>query len=153
MAAYFMDSSALAKRYVAETGSVWVNGLVRPADGHRIHVSRITGAEVMAALARRRRGGSLGQSEADAAARQLRADFLTVLRISEVSAEVVADAMDLAWRYGLRGYDAVQLSAAVELNRGYRDAGVAMTVVCSDAEFNKAATAEGLAVDDPNRHP
>lgn len=153
MAVYFLDSSALAKRYVAETGSVWVSSLVNPAAGHRLHVARITAAEVMAAIARRAREGSLGPIEAEAAARRLRADLLALLRISEVSPAVVASAMDLAWRHGLRGYDAVQLAAALELHRSYRDAGITMTALCADAHFNTAATAEGLTLDDPNRHP
>jgi len=31
MAVYFLDSSALVKRYISETGSAWVLGLFDPA--------------------------------------------------------------------------------------------------------------------------
>ena len=31
MAIYFIDSSALVKRYISETGSTWVLGLFDPA--------------------------------------------------------------------------------------------------------------------------
>ena len=34
MAAYYLDSSALAKRYVAETGSAWVTDLMNPLTGN-----------------------------------------------------------------------------------------------------------------------
>ena len=40
--AYFPDSSALAKRYIAETGSGWVQTLTDPAAANTIYVARIT---------------------------------------------------------------------------------------------------------------
>jgi hypothetical protein len=33
VADYFADTSALAKRYISETGSAWVRGLLDPAAG------------------------------------------------------------------------------------------------------------------------
>ena len=56
MAGYFVDSSALVKRYVNETGSVWLSGLVAPSAGNDIYIARITTVEVIAALTRRARG-------------------------------------------------------------------------------------------------
>ena len=53
MASYFVDSSALVKRYVNETWSVWLRGLVSPAAGNDIYIARITTVEVIAALTRR----------------------------------------------------------------------------------------------------
>ena len=38
MAGYFVDSSALGKRDVNETGSVWLSGLVAPATGNDIYL-------------------------------------------------------------------------------------------------------------------
>jgi hypothetical protein len=36
MAAYFLDTSALIKRHVNETGNAWVRSLVRPKASHTI---------------------------------------------------------------------------------------------------------------------
>ncbi len=73
--------------------------------------------------------------------------------VIEVLAATVAHAMDLAERHGLRGYDAVQLAAALELNARCLAAGAAPPlVITADVELNQAAAAEGLAVDDPNAH-
>ena len=47
MVGYFVDSSALVKRYVNETGSVWLSGLVAPAAGNDIYIARITTVEVI----------------------------------------------------------------------------------------------------------
>jgi hypothetical protein len=51
--AYFFDSSAIVKRYVAELGSSWVFQLLDPAQGNRIYLARLTGVEVVAGLTRR----------------------------------------------------------------------------------------------------
>ena len=62
--------------------------------------------------------------------------------------------MDLAEAHGLRAYDSVQLAAALELNRLRVAAGMGgIILVSADLELNAAATASGLAVDDPNLHP
>ncbi len=51
MSSFYLDSSALAKRYLTESGSIWVVGLTDPAAGHRILVAGIALVEVAAALA------------------------------------------------------------------------------------------------------
>ena len=58
MAVHYFDSSALVKRYVSETGSAWVLTLVGPTSSHQNYVARISGAEVVAAVAGRQRAGS-----------------------------------------------------------------------------------------------
>ena len=62
--------------------------------------------------------------------------------------------MDLAQAYGLRGYDAVQLAASLDVNAERRGYGLPpLTLVSADADLNQAATAEGLAIENPNDHP
>lgn len=39
MTCYFLDSSALVKRYVHEVGTNWIRQLIEPAAGHAILVS------------------------------------------------------------------------------------------------------------------
>jgi hypothetical protein len=46
MALYFIDSSALVKRYVHEQGSVWVRETTASVGGHLIHISLLTVAEL-----------------------------------------------------------------------------------------------------------
>jgi hypothetical protein len=48
----------------------------------------------------------------------------------------------------------VQLAAAVEAQAYNLSVGLpVLTLISADAALNTAATAEGLAVDDPNNHP
>ncbi len=152
MAIYFLDSSALAKQYIAETGSTWIGGLMRPSAGNHLQVVRITAVEVLAAIARRVRSGSLaGQAGRDAAS-QFRADFATLQDVVEVSAPLIGRAMDLAEKHALRGYDAVQLAAALAVHEAATVLGLWATLVSADEELNAAAAAEGLQVENPNQH-
>jgi hypothetical protein len=62
--------------------------------------------------------------------------------------------MALAETHRLRGYDAVQLAAGVELNRNVITAGLPpLTLVSADHQLNGAAAKEGLLVEDPTSHP
>jgi hypothetical protein len=62
--------------------------------------------------------------------------------------------MRLANTHALRAYDAVQLSAALEINQKEQDAGFApVTLISADWALNTAATAERMAVGDPNSDP
>jgi predicted nucleic acid-binding protein len=80
MAVYFLDSSALVKRYVNETGSAWVLGLYTPMPGNEFFVAATTGVEIVAAITRRARNGSIAIADAALVCNQLRSDLR---RISE----------------------------------------------------------------------
>jgi len=62
--------------------------------------------------------------------------------------------MAMAEVHALRGYDAVQLGAALEVNGRRMALGATnpLTLVTGDAELRTAAAAEGLITDDPNTH-
>ncbi len=67
---------------------------------------------------------------------------------------VVDEAIDLTAKHRLRSYDAVHLACALTINRALVAYSLPPLVfVSSDSDLLKAAEAEGLATDDPNRHP
>jgi hypothetical protein len=53
VAVYFFDTSAIVKRYIAETGTVWVQSLSDPSASHRIYLASITAVELTSAVVRR----------------------------------------------------------------------------------------------------
>ncbi|MCZ7574883.1 MAG: type II toxin-antitoxin system VapC family toxin [Ardenticatenaceae bacterium] len=115
MAVYYFDTSALVKRYAQEAGTAWVMNLTDPAIGHDIYIVRITGPEMVAALFRKVRTGEITPADAARATANFRTDFRTQYQIVEVTPSVADRAMTFAQQHSLRGYDAVQLAAAVEL--------------------------------------
>jgi predicted nucleic acid-binding protein len=153
MAAFYIDSSALVKRYVAETGSGWLIQLADPTTGHDLYTVTLTAPEVIAAVARRARGGHLAMPLATVALRNFRADWQTQYQAIEPDAAIIDRAMDIAQTHALRGYDAVHVATAVELwRRRQASALPPLTFISADQEQLHVAAGEGLAVDDPNRH-
>jgi predicted nucleic acid-binding protein len=150
---YYLDSSALVKRYVAEQGTDWIGRLCAVEAGNILYTARVTGAEIAAALFRKAREGALAAPDAQAAITRFKADFRHRYQIVEITDELVETAMALVERHALRGYDAVQLAAALEL-QGTR-ASLSLTpihFVCADDRLNEAADGEGFVAENPNRH-
>jgi predicted nucleic acid-binding protein len=154
VAAFIFDASAIVKRYLKETGSGWIRGLADPAAGHELFLTRIARVEIVAAVIRRGRGNVIPVAAATALIAEFRHDAAHQYNILEVTPGLLADAERMAEAHGLRGYDAVQLAVTVGLHRARATAGLpSLTFICADQELNAAATAEGLAVDNPALHP
>jgi predicted nucleic acid-binding protein len=151
--AYFIDSSALVKRYVIETGTDWVRGITRRRPTTRLYISLITAVEVTSAVARRR-GLTLSATRASSILSRFRKHLAGRYLPSAIAPALVKDAMKLANTHRLRAYDAVQLATALDLYRDWSANRLGTFVfVSADRDLNAAATAEGLTVDDPNAHP
>ena len=153
-AAYFVDSSVLVKRYILETGTAWVRGITRQNPSTVVYIARITAIEVTCAVARRRKGRTLTPPRASSILRRFRQHLAARYTVIEVTPELLDEAMRLGHTHALRAYDAVQLAVALEVNRSHQADGFGpITLISADRDLNAAATAEGLAVDDPNSHP
>ncbi|MGI8494622.1 MAG: type II toxin-antitoxin system VapC family toxin [Pyrinomonadaceae bacterium] len=153
MSAYFFDSSGLVKRYIAETGSKWVIGLLKPSADNGIFIASITGVEVVSAIARRRKGLSLSQAKAQKAIFRFQRDFRQRFVEIPLTSRLVEDAMKSADKYELRGYDAVQLATAIDTNRlRLRRKLSPIIFISADNNLNSAAAIEGLTIDNPNNH-
>jgi uncharacterized protein len=154
VAVYFLDSSAVVKRYGREQGSTWIKNLTHRLMGNRIYIARITSVEVVSSIVRKARGGGLSHADAVLALTRFRRHLTYKFSTVEITSVVIDRAMLLAERHALRGYDAVQLAAALDINDYWIAQSMsAITLVSADNALNEAAGAEGLAVDDPNAHP
>ena len=154
MPAYFFDSSALVKRFAQELGSAFVLKLLRPSAKNRLYAARITEVEVCAALARRRKANTINASQAARGLRRLRHDLSRRFTQVAIGESILVEASRLAETFALRGYDAVQLAAAMAANSERVLNGLSpLVMVSSDGELNDAARAEGFNVENPNNHP
>lgn len=153
MAAYFCDTSAIVKRYIAETGSAWLRATIAPQAGNYVFVARITFVEVISAITRRERGKHISATDAKIAKTQFETDYSSEFFNVEISETLILEAARLAEKHALRGYDAVQLAAALETEKERIALGLPPLILLSaDTDLNDAATAEGLTVDNPNNH-
>jgi len=155
MSLYYLDSSALVKRYVTETGTRWIQGLTDPASGNTVIIATLTRIEAAAALAARHRApGGITRAERDGAVALLDRHCNREYILIPNDSAILDRALILTQNHRLRGYDAVQLATALIVNDRYLAAGLsALTFVAADDDLLAAAQTEGLASDNPNAHP
>jgi predicted nucleic acid-binding protein len=148
--AYFLDTSALVKFYVHESGSDWVRSLT-DSDENLIYVVSLARVETISALTRRLHRGDITKAEFDPAFNEAEADFVNQFRVVELTRAIIDDAAILARKHGLRAYDAVQLAAAQDTNKIVsKVTSTQLTLVSADIELNAAAVWEGLQLENPN---
>lgn len=153
MSLYFLDSSALVKRYVEEPGSSWVRYLAAPPGRNRLIIARATYVEVLSALARRQREGSLATDVKQTVA-AFRYDLDVEYQVTELDRSLAELAGDLVTRHPLRAYDAMQLASALRLQASLLPTGApGLTFISADERLLSVAVVEGLPVDNPIRHP
>jgi len=134
----YLDSSSLVKLYVEEADSPAVRRW--SGDAVVLATSRVAFAEVVAALARRRREGSLDDAAFQSATARLATDWadIAVVEVNEIAAG------HLAVRHALRGFDAIHLAAVLDMREAATGARLAFTSF--DVRQVAAARAEGLAI-------
>ncbi len=137
MIAYF-DASALVKRHFKERGSRETLDFAARADV--VATSLISRAEVAAALTKAVRAKLLEEDEARQAQRAFAAQWPDIARVP-VTEALVSRAETLAWEYGLRGYDAIQLASAVLFQESL---GTAVRLATYDKQLWDAARRAGF---------
>ncbi len=154
MSYYFLDSSALTKRYLVEAGTAWVDALTDPSARNTIVAAEVTLVEVAAALAARHRAGDIILGERDEAVNLLNEHFDTEYQIVPITREILDRAVTLTQNHRLRGYDAIQLATALAANDSLATANLpGLTFVAADGDLVSAARAEVIFAEDPNQHP
>jgi predicted nucleic acid-binding protein len=109
----FLDTSALLKRYVEETGTAAALAL----EDSVLVVSALTRVEATAALWRKRRLGELGPADAARLSASLGSDLAPgsggPFAVVAVTGALLAEAAALTERHPLRAGDAIQLASAL----------------------------------------
>jgi len=135
----YLDTSALLKKYVEETGSREVRSLIGRQEF--VATCSVARAEAACALARAVRLGSLPEPAARQAHRVFIHEWKNYVRV-RVSEALIARADSLAWSHKLRGYDAVHLAAALEWQDRVNET---ITLATFDKELWTAAAETGLS--------
>ncbi len=150
MSTFFVDTSALGRRYLAEVGSAWVLGWIEPPAGNITVISELTTIEMLATFARRQRDKVLTPTEAVS----LTNDFLLHSEqeylLVPMEKPIILHARDLVRKYPLRTLDAIQLSCAL---RAMMILNEPLTFISGDNVLLAAAGTEGFTTDNPYAHP
>jgi uncharacterized protein len=154
VAAYFLDSSALLKRYLSEIGTTWVQSLTAKASGNILLISRITSVEILSAIARRQREGSLTSEQTQTLQTIFQQHFTDQYELVELTPTLTTLAGELCARQSLRAYDAVQLASALTILPIIAQSPENfLTFLSADDRLLRAAQLEHLQADNPNLHP
>lgn len=155
MSHFYLDASAIVKRYSPETGSAWVQEQIAPLAGHTVVLSEITLAEVAAALAAKHRASDgITQKERDDALALFLNHCDAEYALIAINRSIIDRAVSLTQGHKLRGYDAVQLATALVANETLSSAGLAqLTFVAADEDLLTAAEAKGLLTENPSLYP
>lgn len=151
---YFLDTSALAKRYIQETGTAWILSWIEPSADNVIVISELALVEMASILARLETAKKISASRAS----QLEAVFLLhtddEYLVTFIDSDTIEQARLLVAKYGrlygLRTLDAIQLASALAATVTL---GEPIVFITGDNKLRDAAIAEGFQTDDPNFHP
>jgi predicted nucleic acid-binding protein len=144
MARYFLDSSALVKRYHQERGSSEVADLLNKPD-NRFFISRLALVEIHSAFARLVREQTLSESDFKSLILRLDADVASGLfSVAAISSRRLDSAALLLRTQGLtqslRTLDAIQLATAQALN----NRSTLAAFIAADKKLLASATAGGF---------
>ncbi len=148
---FLFDGNALVKRYVVEPGKPLVDRLFALVTRDRFLCLMLGGAEVAAALVRKRNGGVISPADFAVAMKELRAEVLDAPDFTKpVSDNQLIDAsIPLLDKHSINATDAVVLQAALQLAVQARAVGDDLALVACDRRLLRAAQAEGLLTFDP----
>ena len=130
----YLDTSALAKLYLAEPESPAVESVIR-SNSPWIATSRVTYAEIFSVLARCQRDRRISPAAYKTQKKAFLSDWNT-FHIVELTATVLSDAGRHIERHALRGFDAIHLCSALWIGQPL--------FACFDDRLKNAAAAEGL---------
>jgi predicted nucleic acid-binding protein len=152
MPTYYLDSGALVKRYVTETGSDWVRAICGDAT-NALFASELALVEVSSAFARRYRGREISDADRQEYLDLFIGDCAGSYHLIPAERPAIDRAVDLSQKHPLRGYDAMQLSCALAANGLLTAAGLPPLIfVSADENLVTAAGAERLHTENPNLH-
>ena len=155
MPTYFLDTSALVKRHVAEPGHTWTETLCDEQSGNTIVIAEVSIVEVIATFCRmvRENPPRLSITDRDILIPIFDAFVEQQYVVVEVNRAMFSRAATLCRTHFLRAYDAVQLTCALTRRDDDLAAGQPAPIfVCADNALLGAAALEGLAIENPNLH-
>jgi uncharacterized protein len=151
VAAYYLDSSALVKRYISEAGSEVLAVLLDPDTDHDLYTVTLARVEIIAAVVRRSRGDRALADALETTLAFLDREFIGRIDGIPVSDMLIEYASTLARSCYLRGYDTLHLAACILMSHARSEEGAEpLTLVSADEELNRAAMMEGITVLNPN---
>jgi uncharacterized protein len=148
---FYMDASALAKRYAPEAGSALVDAILDNVPGSRVYVLNVGVGEVVSILVRKKNAGVIPAAYFSQALLNLEREIVRPADISKlpVTNRLATSSLSLIVAHSINSTDAITLKSALAIARKQRAAGHDLVLVASDQRLLRAAQAERLGTFDP----
>jgi uncharacterized protein len=148
---FFMDGSALAKRYLLESGTQSIDYLFDQIGPERLVVLNVGFAEVVSVIVRRKNSGILSQDGFSQAMLNLGHEIIDDSRIHKIEpiTSLVIAALVHIQNHSINSTDAIVLQAALVMAAHFRSGGDDIAIVASDQRLLRAAEAEKLETYNP----
>jgi predicted nucleic acid-binding protein len=141
---YYLETSALVKLYVYETGTERLVSLTASDAGHRFAILSLAQVEFRSAIRRQQRSGEISTSDGDALIDSFRQHAEGRFLVQPFTDPLLDVALALIDGYPLRGFDAIQLAGYLML-RSVSGAEEPI-FVCADKALLSAARNEGCPI-------
>lgn len=149
MAVFYLDTSALVKRYKTEEGSEIIDYLYENLPiGSNLATSFLTVLEFVSAIRRLSKANRISNREF----RDIVSTFSQELEpflIRTIDDKTVTDAVTYVVKYALKSADSMHLATVVELKKIMKEIGENVIFVCDDRELVDAGRCENLEVINP----
>lgn len=148
---FYLDASALAKRYIPEAGSALVDAILDTVHANRIYVLNVGTGEVLSILVRKRNAGVMSIAEFARVTASFHAEIVRATDITKLSitSRLVTSSFGLIVAHSINSTDALILKSALAIARKLRAGGDDLVLVASDQRLLRAAQGEGLTTFNP----
>ena len=146
MALYYLDTSALVKLYVRESGTERMLRLTTGSEAPQFAILSVARVELYSAVRRRERAGDLDGVLATELLNSFEVDLKTRFLRQSVNDPVLDLACALIDRHPLRAYDALQVAGCLTLRSAAPEPPV---FLCADQQLLEVAETESLPWLDP----
>lgn len=148
MPVFYLDTSAIVKRYRLEEGTRVMDYLLEDPPGEdRFYTSFLSVLELTSGILRLAKGGKLTEDIAAQILSRFRRDMREQFRVWPLDSGIVSAAIPVVAQHRLRSGDAIHLSTAMAIFSLISSQEA--VIVSSDNELVGAATSSGITALDP----
>jgi len=150
---FFLDASAISKRYFIEIGSDVVNYLFNTVPKERMIMLIIAIGEVISVLVRRRNSKQISEISYRQAVVEFHAEMIneTGIMVQSISNDLIWSSLSFIEKYSLNATDAIILCCALDLTKEIRNSDDDLVFITADTRLYNAAQSSGLNVWNPER--
>ncbi len=139
---YFLDTSALVKRYHSEKGTDKIDKIFSE-DDRAIVISSISLTEMVSALNRKKEDKIISKEDLEITLSKFFHDAIRDFLVIELDGEHIKGSIMLVLKRNIRTLDSLQLAIALSLKE------LEVTFVCADKKLVSVAEKEGLQTINP----